>query len=436
VQACSQNQSRLTVAMFTLCQQQEIGISVPHRLLLGAIFCMAVIAPPAAYGYSPGLHKKALVEGAAICLSTYGVRVSQRDLEGMIRGVREPDDPSLSTLQMFKQRVEPGSYGRQRKISTIRIAAQSLHASPNPTRRIYGKSKTDREALKRTIRIPKRLLMRNRLDVEIFSYDTNQGVRNKMLLNASQYLCVSLAHKSPAQSAMKFGNFMHMIGDSFSASHVQRSAPVGSPGRCGTDKIEWLYSMDLISWKQHRPADLNSSDWRFRCLKLHTATLIRQWVMSRAAVRKAGQAGAKKDRANMEVKKFLRLLCRNILRADQSALKKPAGGANAGYSSASGTDNWRVFNKKRPDLAIQPVGLTSAEEARAFYADVTRRLKKEGTAAEFSYPSRAYPDFCAAILAGGPLKAPLQCTDREIGWAMSDSRRVRSMWIPARKLRY
>ena len=400
--------------------------------LLTATF--AITSSGLALAYSPGNHKKSIIEGAEICLKKYGVSISGRDLNDMVRGVEEPDDPSLSALQMFKQRFEPGSYGRQRNISTIRIVAQSIHGSPNPTRRLYTSSKRDQQALKGVIRVPRNKLMKERLDVDVFSYDTNQGVRNKLLINASQFMCVSLAHISDEQSARKFGNMMHMIGDTYSASHVQRSAPVGSPAKCGTEKIEWHYSMDLISWKQHRPADLNNRDWRFRCLKEHAADLMRQWSASREAVKKVASTADKRIRANSEVRKTLKLLCNRILRADRAVLERPAGGANAGYSSASGVDYWEALSKKIPDLAIQPVGLTSAAEAKAFYAGIARKLKKEGSEAEYSYPSRDYPDFCINILSTQPLKAPLTCTATEIDWAVRDSSRVKTMWIPARKL--
>lgn len=395
---------------------------------------MIAINGPYAIAYSPGNHEKSVVDGAKICLSRYAVTLSKSEIEGIIVGAREPDSFSISTLEMLKQRVEPGSYGTQRNISLIRIAAQSIHGSPNPTRRIYTSSRADIDALKRTIRIPNIELLKNRLPLNIYSYDTNQGVRNKILINASQFLCVSLAHKTNAQSTRKFGNFLHMIADTYSASHVQRSRPKSNLSNCGTEKIEWHFSMDLVSWKRHRPADLNSSDWRFRCLVSHTADLMRDWHAGRRSVVATLGRVEKRISANHHVKNILKRLCLRVLKEDPAVLRRPAGGASAAYSSAGGTDYWRLFQKKRPDLAIQPVGLTGPKEAQAFYTKINRDLKAKGYTAEFSYPSRNMPNLCENILASTPLHPALQCTRNEIDWAMNGSVRVQSMWIPARKL--
>ncbi len=413
------------MVLFSQHNLSRLAIPLVGALAFGPVTSVAA--------YTPENHEKSITEGAQICVAKYGVELSDDVLEEMAKGVVEPDYLTFSSFQMLKQRVEPGSYGRQRNISTTRIAAQSIHGSPNPTAPMYTDATSDQEALAKATRLAESELMPDRLDVDIYAYDTNQGVRNKILLNASQFLCVSLAHKDKDQSARKFGNFMHMVGDTYSASHVQRSEPVGS--ECGTEKIEWHYSMDLISWKLHRPADLNAEDWRYRCLAQHSADLIHQWSQSRVAVVRVQDADDKLVAATAEVKKSLKLLCGRILRADPDVLRRPAGGANAGYSSASGTDNWEMTSDKKTDLAIQPVGLTGADEAKAFYQRVADALKEDGSDAEFSYPSRDYPDFCTNILADEPLNEPLQCTAQEIDWAMDDSDRVKSMWIPARALR-
>lgn len=404
-----------------------------ERLICASLLGLLTAAMPViSHAYSPGNHERSIVEGAALCKSRHGTTVSADDLRNMIEGVIEPDAPSPSSLQMFKQRFEPGSYGKQRNVSTIRIAAQSLHGSPNPTRPVYTSSKADRAAFAKTIPVPGSELMADRFDLDVYAYDTNQSVRNKLLINASQFLCVSFAHKDDAQAARKFGNMMHMIADTYSASHVQRSAPRG-PGRtCGTEKIEWHFSMDLVSWKQHRAADTNNTDWRFRCLVDHTSDLMKLWLRSRKTVARQGGRTAKLKSVNREVRRTLKMLCNRVLREDASVLAKPSGGAAAGYSSASGTDNWKVFSKQPRDRAIQPVGLTSREEAHAFYKSVDKKLQRRGGPARFSYPYRDMADLCRALGSPGPLPAPLQCKAREIDWAMKDSDRVRTMWLPPR----
>lgn len=410
-----------------------------------------VATPHMATAYSPDIHERSVREGAAICKLTHGVKLGKTVLNDMIDGVREPDKLSLSLLQMFKQRIEPGSYGKQRSVMMTRIAAQSFHGSPNPTRPVYSNSAKDQALKRKTIPIPRAQLLPNRLDMEAYSYDTNQGVRNKMLINASQFLCVSFAHKSASQSARKFGNMLHMIGDTYSASHVQRSAPVGSPDNCGTEKIEWHFSMDLIAWKLHTPADAEYKDWRFRCLVKHTSDLIKLWADGRKAVNLAAGKSAKRKKANVHVGKIMRQLCSRVLREDAAVLRKPSGGAAAGYSIASGTDNWEIlksvwkngkngklenlkglWKRDREDKPIQTIGLTSPEEAEAFYRAVNERLRKKGGPEHFWYPPRSMKDLCRGLGAAGPLAVPLQCTPQEISWAMDGSDRVQTMWIPKR----
>lgn len=389
--------------------------------------------PPAA-AYSPDNHKKSIFESAKLCQSIHGITVPANLLEDMTKGVEEPDHFSWATLQMYKQRIEPGSYGKQRGVTTIRIAAQSIHGSPNPTRPIYKDTRIDQIALSQTIRVPEANLIEDRLALEIYSYDTNQGFRNKLLINASQYLCVSYAHKNDAQSARKFGNMMHMVGDTYSASHVQRSEPTGTPRNCGSEKIEWPFSMDLVSWKRHKKADLVNDDWRFHCLIEHGAELVRLWAEGRSAIGESGSAEAKQRVATQHVQKALQYLCRSVFRADAAVLSRPAGGASAAFSSAGGSDYWRFLSKQLPDKAIQPVGLTSPEEAEAFYRRVAAQLKADGETAEYSYPSRDMPDLCKSVLTDHVMHAALRCTNDEIEWAMQGNLRIETMWIPARNL--
>ncbi|MEP0943852.1 MAG: hypothetical protein ABJH63_04840 [Rhizobiaceae bacterium] len=388
-----------------------------------------------ASGYSPDNHAKSIVDAAKLCRANHNIAISNSQLAKIIVGVEEPDRFSWSTLQMFKQRLEQGSYGAQRGVSTIRIAAQSIHGGPNPTRPIYKNTAADQLALSQTIRLPEKDLLPDRLALDVYSYDTNQSVRNKMLINASQYLCVSFAHKSDAQSARKFGNMMHMIGDTYSASHVQRSEPKGSLTNCGTEKIEWQFSMDLVSWKRHRAADLVNDDWRFNCLVQHGAEQIRLWSEGRQAVAKARNSIMKRKVASQAVRKSLRHLCQNVVRYDPATLSRPAGGASAAYSSAGGSDYWRLLAKQLPDKPIQPVGLTSAAEAEAFYRGVAAKLMAKGEQAEYFYPSRDMPDLCKQVLGRGPLHPALQCTKVEIESAMRGNSRVETMWLPARDLR-
>jgi hypothetical protein len=408
---------------------------LPKRLLHGlAVFGVLATAPFLAAAYTPDNHQLSIAEGAALCERQFGIRLSSVTMEGMVDGVLEPDRVTPSSIQMLLQRIEQGSYGQQRNVSLARIAAQSLHGSPNPTRPVYTDSKEDRGALGETIARDPADLSPDRYPIDVYSYDTNMAVRNKMLINASQFLCVSLAQSDAEQAAQRFGNMMHMIGDTYSASHVQRSPPTGANGDCGTEQIEWHFSMDLVSWKQHAPADEDAEDWRFACLVEHTSELMRLWAYGRQAVQATATAQDRIAESQTQVRQSMLYLCQSVFREDEAVLRRPAGGAAAEFSSASGDDNWAVLQDSRRDRAIEPVGLTSTAEARAFHVDVAARLRRRGSPAQYSYPSRDMTDLCAALTTQAAMPEPLRCTANEIGWAMSADDSVSSMWIPARPL--
>jgi hypothetical protein len=394
------------------------------------------LPPSHAVSYTPENHERSVREAAAVCEDEHATEIEEADLAAIIRGAREPDDLSLALVEIGAQRIEPGARGKRRDINATRIAEQSFHGSPNPTRRSYGVSKRDREQAKQAIPTLEAELLPDRFALDVHSYDTNQAVRNKLLLNASQLLCVSLAHGDDQRSGSKLGNLLHMVGDTYSASHVQRSAPVGGADACGTEKIEWHFSMDLIVWKAHAPADQVNDDWRFSCLVDHAAQLIRMWLPARKAVREAPDVGSKLEKANHAVGQAVDYLCGNVFREDPEILRRPAGGAAAGYSIASGTDNWAsvfTFWRKRPkDQPIQPVGLTGPEEARAFVDGVNEDLKSRGRLPYFVYPARDAGDFCEESGQRDELPAALRCTRQEIEWAMDDSDKVENLVIPPR----
>lgn len=401
-----------------------------------AAFLVLALAAPEAATYTGKNHERSVREAAAICKAEHATAISDAALAAIIRGAREPDDPSLALLEIGAQRIEPGARGKRRSINAIRIAEQSFHGSPNPTRDPYTDSTEERELKQQAIPTPEAELLPNRFGLDVYSYDTNEAVRNKLLLNASQLLCVSLAHGDDWHSARKLGSLLHMVGDTYSASHVQRSEPEGSPDNCGTEKIEWHFSMDLVVWKEHAPADREHRDWRFGCLVDHAAELMRMWVPARKAVHQAPDAASKLARANEAVAQAVDYLCGNVFREDPEVLRRPAGGAAAGYSIASGTDNWATlftFWRKRPkDRPIQPVGLTGQGEAQAFVARVNQDLKRRGRPPYFVYPSRASGDFCEDIGRRNRLPEALRCTRQEIEWAMDESGEVDELVIPPR----
>jgi hypothetical protein len=59
-------------------------------------------------------------------------------------------------------------------------------------------------------------------------------------------------------------------------------------------------------------------------------------------------------------------LCQSVFREDEAVLRRPAGGAAAGFQALRGDDNWAVC-RTHVDRAIRTcVGLTSTAEAAPF----------------------------------------------------------------------
>jgi hypothetical protein len=411
-------------------------VRAPTRGGTAAASLLLSLAAVPAHAYTPENHERSVREAVDVCRAGPSIALSEGDVEAIVTGVREPDDWSLGMVQIGVQRIEPGARGKQRDVSALRIAEQSFHGSPNPTRPPYTDSPQDQQQKLRAMPTPKGALLPDRLDLDVHAYDTNQAVRNKLLMNASQLLCVSVAHSVDRTSGRKLGNLLHMVGDTYSASHVQRSEPEGSPDACGTEKIEWHFSMDLVVWKRHMPADAENGDWRFRCLVRHSAELIRMWASARAEAKASSDATIRLAKANGAVERVVGYLCDRVFREDPEVLKRPAGGAAAYYSIASGSDNWAsvltFWREQPPDRPIQPVGLTGPDEAAAFVAWVNQELVRQGRPPFFAYPSRDTGDFCEGAGQPSALAPDLRCTADEIRAAMSASRVVEGLTIPPR----
>jgi hypothetical protein len=59
-------------------------------------------------------------------------------------------------------------------------------------------------------------------------------------------------------------------------------------------------------------------------------------------------------------------LCQSVFTRKRGCLRRPAGGAAAGFSSASGDDNWAVCRTHVGTVRSRPVGLTDTAEAAPF----------------------------------------------------------------------
>jgi hypothetical protein len=160
------------------------------------------------------------------------------------------------------------------------------------------------------------------------------------------------------------------------------------------------------------------------------------WASARAEARAASDVATRLEKANGAVGRVVGYLCDRVFREDPEVLRRPAGGAAAYYSIASGSDNWAsvfaFWRERPPDRPIQPVGLTGPDEALAFVAWVNRELVRQGRPPYFTYPSRDAGDFCAGAGRPGALHPALRCTAEEIEAAMGASPRVEGLTIPPR----
>jgi hypothetical protein len=213
---------------------------------------------------------------------------------------------------------------------------------------------------------------------------SNKQVRNKLLRTALSWGCQAIATDNERESGRRTGWIGHMAGDVYSASHVQR-ANVGEDARgqcancCQVDKIQVLFSMDVVDWAKHVDADSDTQNWRFKCYSSKLAVVYKIIAEARK-IYQAAVPTAKKNLANDFAQKFSTAFC-DMLRFDDNLLNAPAGGASSTYSSYQ--------NKHQP---IFPTALTAVKFFEDYITKADSKLKSDGG---FWYPSRNSGDYCS-----------------------------------------
>jgi hypothetical protein len=299
--------------------------------------------------------------------------------------------------------------GYLKSVSTARALIQHIHGNPLPTIQYSGRQAHARGyiPIKFIETIPPRAqrLIGKNYRADLWSTVTMRQLRNKMLAQSASWLCVGLVHPDHDQRWRKFGNFAHMIGDTFSASHTLRLPQKGHP-------LVMSYSMDTVMWKRHVIGDETNDDFRFIALTRELKSLM---VLYSQAAKKIETYLKSPDYSQRDLLTMLSQLsqpiydrlCDHTLVMDSDTLNRPAGGSTLAWSAA--------YNQGK---AMLPSGLTSESDLKRYI----RKLKR--TSPDYFYPERDAPDYCKQ-------RRVLSCSwTVEIKPALTRSVRVHTMFVP------
>jgi hypothetical protein len=138
----------------------------------------------------------------------------------------------------------------------------------------------------------------------------NMQWRTNIVTRIAHLAAVSALLPSPLAAAAKIGAALHILGDTYSASHVQRADDVGAVassalggviGKVADGEkyvntaaacsaalgVQQAFSMDVVRWMKHFAADVDKSKTAhgarlFRCLQLHIEEVLLAWMTLRA----------------------------------------------------------------------------------------------------------------------------------------------------------
>lgn len=255
-------------------------------------------------------------------------------LASMMKGAAEPDnapcpdtyDGASMTTQLFW-----APYAAINPLGPCRSGIQPYHGSPPPLVHFDGLGKTvlgDAHAVSPTgvVTLPRPKDTMNRLNAPPMAAAVdNTQWRSNVVARIAHLAAVAALAPSPVAGAKKLGAAFHVLGDSFSASHVQRfddpaaaeaavkgttakayAGPIdgskelyyGSIEACSAGlAVEQSFSMDVVRWTKHFGADVDRGDKKsihaarlYRCMELFVQRIVEEWMTVRAEG--SGGAGA------------------------------------------------------------------------------------------------------------------------------------------------
>lgn len=352
------------------------------------------------------------------CALTTDKTCPENFAEGLYRGTKEPDnkppkEPPLEGEekkrlgQMVSQMLF--SHKTHRSMVAGRTSVQQTHGNSLPLRKVVGNQKPA------TVPLHDNAGVKNSRK-DLYSYSSGEQVRNKILAQSSQYFCGAIHHPLSKVGGLYAGVGFHMLGDTYSRSHVARKKGKGKSKkeRCAANEISWIYSMDTVLWRRHILGDVGWYTWEFDCLRRMSSRILNVLLAARKAAKK--KSTDIQAVANTAQLKIARILCTEGLRMSGEVLRGPAGGAPAYWSSSRRTPRpSSTFSKALAVAAgythekVAPMGLTSD----ANFKDMVKTIDQDVTSANigphFWYPPRG-EDWCS--LGDEELEALLACNDK------------------------
>jgi len=250
-------------------------------------------------------------------------------------------------------------------MSLCRTAVQVYHGSPPPLVPVDDLQHTplDNGYAGSDNAIPK-----------LYAVVSNRQWRTHVLRTMAVEFVYSIVMPDLSEAAKRLGNLFHTLSDTFSASHVQRTASnedAASWSACTGLAVTLTMGMDTTNFVAHAVADMASSDILFKCSQFFEEKVLRLWAKART------EGVATAEAANQHVNSlFSQVLCPALHMAAED-LDKPAGGTPPKYSAS----------KPRPSY---PRGLADARDADRIVGGWASGLAAQRRAASAS-EQRAIP---------------------------------------------
>jgi hypothetical protein len=373
---------------------------------------------------------------------------------GLFRGAGEPDhapptDNTKRNLRFGKFKIGKVKIGQMeqqalwsgdthRQMTSARISVQHVHGNSLPLRKtISNQPNIDYKPIR--IHGNMDTLQSDRHD--LWSYTSGMQVRNKIIVQNSQFMCGALLHPNDEMAGLFAGTAFHMLGDTYSRSHVRRVPGISTStstststrkengyknkqakkrAKCLNNKMSWIYSMDTVLWTRHVRGDIDTTTWEYECLQIVAGTLI---DMIKDGRRLFSLQTSRKQRMRIvnEVQaQIARYMCDHAVNMEPDTLKGGAGGAPREWSASLSEKSpplkanlihrayrgmKRMFIRDAADVRwthrdVIPNGLTSDQH----FKDMVKTIDNDISTAyknganmmpHFAYPQRSEGDYCS-----------------------------------------
>eukprot|EP00971_Amphidinium_carterae_P098692 1951900-Amphidinium_carterae.1 len=157
--------------------------------------------------------------------------------------------------------------------------SQVYHASPLPL--VHKKELSEKPSL--TLVEPRSAVQ------DYFAVQTNGQFQAQLIRVLATQFFYAITHSNAAEGARRIGNLFHTLSDSFSASHIERTATEVAVDAnvpvCEAMTLERAFSMDTMNFLMHVIADFRKTDLAYKCAIFFQEQVLKLWAHARASFR-------------------------------------------------------------------------------------------------------------------------------------------------------